>query len=103
MDFARRSEAASPPRELTCLGRINSGCGNRPNDYLDAIEFAERQRLLTWMERLAEHPSRTGDFTERGSDGRAWQVAVVAAHAVVWWVDDAVCEVKVVVVRPADT
>ena len=55
------------------------------------------------MERLAEHPSRNGDFTERGSDGRAWQVAVVAAHAVVWWVDDAVCEVKVVAVRPADT
>lgn len=72
-------------------------------DYLDSLEIAERQRLLVWMERLAGNPSRSGDFTERGSDGRAWQVAVVAGHAVVWWVDDAVCEVKVVAVRPADT
>ena len=44
-------------------------------DYLDSLGIAERQRLLVWMERLAEHPSRDGDFTERGSDGRAWQVA----------------------------
>lgn len=72
-------------------------------DYLDSLDIAERQRLLVWMDRLAENPSRGGDFSEPGSDGRAWQVAVVAAHAVVWWVDDAVREVKVVVVRPADT
>jgi hypothetical protein len=72
-------------------------------DYLDSLQIAERQRLLAWMERLAENPFRNGDFTERGSDGRALQVAVIAAHAVVWWVDDAVCEVKVVAVRPADT
>ena len=71
-------------------------------EYLDSLDFAERQRLLVWIERLAGHPFRNGDFTERGADGRAWQVAVVAAHAVVWWVDDAVCEVKVVAIRPAD-
>ena len=77
--------------------------GEAAYDYLDSLEIAERQRLLAWMERLAERPSRNGDFTECGTDGRAWQVAVVAAHAVVWWIDDAVCEVKVVAIRPAGT
>ena len=72
-------------------------------DYLETLDVSERQRLLVWMERLGQHSSRDGDFTERGSDGRDWQVAVVAAHAVVWWVDGAVCEVKVVAIRPADT
>ena len=70
--------------------------------YLDGLEEAERSRLLTWIERLGTNPFRDGDFTERGSDGRDWQVAVIAVHAVVWWVDGAVCEVKIVAVRPAD-
>ena len=60
-------------------------------DYLDSIEMAERQRLLVWIERLGG-----------GSDGRDWQVAVIAAHAVVWWVDSPVREVKVVAIRRAD-
>jgi hypothetical protein len=72
-------------------------------DYLERLDFSERQRVLVWIERLGQQPHREGDFTERGSDGRNWQVAVIAAHAVVWWVDGAVCEVKVVAVRAADT
>lgn len=71
-------------------------------DYLDSIAMAERQRLLVWIERLAGQPNRDGDFTELGSDGRAWHVAVIAAHAVVWWVDSPVREVKVVAIRRAD-
>jgi len=72
-------------------------------DYLDTLETTERQRVLVWLERLGQHPDDRGDFTERGDDGRAWQVAVLATHAIVWWVDEAVCEVKVVGIRPADT
>ena len=71
-------------------------------DYLETVDVSERQRLLVWIERLGQHPTRNGDFTERGSDGRDWEVAVVAAHAVVWWVDGPVCEVKVVTIRAAD-
>lgn len=72
-------------------------------DYLETLDVSERQRLLVWIERLGQNPNRDGDFTERGSGGRDWQVAVVATHAVVWWVDGPVCEVKVVAIRPADT
>ena len=71
-------------------------------DYLDSLDVAERQRLLVWIERLGQRSSRKGDFTERGNDRRDWQVAVVAAHAIIWWADDAVCEIKVVAIRSAD-
>lgn len=70
-------------------------------DYLEAIELSERQRLLVWIERLGKHPHRDGDFSERGNDGREWQVAVIADHAVVWWVDTPVAEIKVVEIRAA--
>ena len=71
-------------------------------DYLDSLDAAERQRLLLWIERLSRQPSRKGDFAERGSDRRDWQVTVVAVHTIVWWVDEAVCEIKVVAIRSAD-
>jgi hypothetical protein len=72
-------------------------------DYLETLELSERQRLLVWLERLGQHPERSGDFTERGIDGRTWQVSVIATHAVVWWVDGPVAEIKVVSIRAADT
>ena len=72
-------------------------------DYLETLDVSARQRLLAWVERLGQHPTREGDFTERGTDGRDWQVAVIATHAVVWWVDAPVSEVKVAAIRPADT
>ena len=51
---------------------------------------------------LATDVTQEGDFTTRGADGRDWQVAILGLHAVVWWVDHAVCEVKIVAIRPAD-
>lgn len=71
-------------------------------DYLRTLKPAARRRLITWLEALANEPSRGGDFTTRGSDDRDWQIAILGAHAIVWWVDHAVSEVKVVAIRPAD-
>jgi len=71
-------------------------------DYLESQDLSERQRLLVWVERLGQQPDRTGDFIERGGDGREWQVAVLATHAIVWWVDGPVREIKVVAIRQAD-
>jgi hypothetical protein len=71
-------------------------------EYLDSLAFAERQRLLVWIERLGQQPYRTGDFSERGTDRRERQVAVVGDCAVSWWIDGAVCEVKVEAIRAAD-
>ncbi len=71
-------------------------------EYLEPLEDAERQRLIGWIERLANQPDLTGDFQERSNDGREWQVAVIASHAIVWWVDGPVREIKVVAIRNAD-
>lgn len=71
-------------------------------DYLATLKAPARQRLLSWLEALAAYVTKEGDFTTRGTDGRDWQVAILGPHAVVWWVDHAVCEVKIVAVRPAD-
>jgi hypothetical protein len=43
-----------------------------------------------------------GDLTTLGADGRDWQVVILGPHAIVWWVDHAVSEVKIVAIRPAD-
>ncbi len=71
-------------------------------DYLESLDVGERQRLLVWVERLGGQPERRGDFVETGIGGREWQVAVVAMHAVIWWVDCPVREIKVVTIRRAD-
>ena len=71
-------------------------------DYLDGLELAERQRLLVWLDGLVANPSRVGDFVERSADGREFEIALIGRHAIVWWIDDPVREVKVVTIRPAD-
>ena len=72
-------------------------------DYLDSIDLVERQRLLAWLERLSRRPDLDGDFVELGNDGRSWQGAVIATHAVIWWIDSPVREIKVVTIRRADS
>ncbi len=71
-------------------------------DYLDSLDLAERQRLLVWIERLGKQPEQDGDYVEIGIGGRNWNVALVAAHAIAWWVDTPVREVKIVSIRRGD-
>jgi hypothetical protein len=71
-------------------------------DHLATLKPPVRRQLISWIEALATDVSREGDFAIRGTDDRDWQVAVLGNHAVVWWVDHAVSEVKVVAIRPAD-
>lgn len=71
-------------------------------DYLGTLKPPARQRLISWLEALANDPSKDGDFTIRGGDDRDWQVVILGPHAVVWWADHAVCELKIVAIRPAD-
>lgn len=71
-------------------------------DHLATVKAPTRQRLILWLEALATDVTKEGDFTTHGADGGDWQVAILGLHAVVWWVDHAVCEVKIVAIRPAD-
>ena len=71
-------------------------------DYHGSLKAPARLRLIFWIEALARDISRKGDFTTQGTDNREWQVAILGPHAVVWWVDHAVSEIKIVAIRPAD-
>lgn len=71
-------------------------------DYLATLKPTSQLRLLTWLETLGTDFAKEGDYTIRGTDERDWQVAILGLHAVVWWVDHPVCEVKIVAIRPAD-
>lgn len=71
-------------------------------DYLGTLKASVRRRLIFWLEALGTDISREGDFTTRGTDDRDWHVAILGPHAVVWWVDHAAREVRIVAIRPAD-
>lgn len=71
-------------------------------DYLGSLKASVRARLIVWLEALGDDLPNEGDFTTRGEDDRDWQVNILGPHAVVWWVDHAAREVKVVAIRPAD-
>lgn len=71
-------------------------------DYLATLRAAVLNPLLSWIEALGGNISQHGDLVVRGTEDRDWQVSILGAHAIVWWVDDAACEIKIVAIRSAD-
>ena len=62
----------------------------------------EQGRLLAFFEKLAQSPETVADFTERDDSQRVILARVVGKHAVYWWLDSPVNEIKIVHLRPAD-
>ena len=58
--------------------------------------------VMDFIRALAENPDARGDFSEQDETGRIVQVKVVGRHAITFWADHAVCEVKVTHLKPAD-
>ena len=102
MGFAGRRAAAVARTELSVPLPYQVYLRQTVIEFLEPLDYWERLRVLDFCERLGQQPFRDGDFTERGADGRDVQVAILGPYALVWWVDSAVCEVKVVTLRPAD-
>ena len=71
-------------------------------DFLNAA--ARRDRKIVWelLDYLERNPKTKGDFQEIDASGRAIEGLIVGKHAVVYWTDDAVREVKVVAIEFAD-
>ncbi len=63
---------------------------------------AERERILSFLESLANYPELAGDFTERDETGRSVQIKIVGDCALTYWTDHAVKEVKVTKIEKAD-
>ena len=71
-------------------------------EFLRHCRRDERDELLALLGRLGRDPYRRGDFTERDRSGRAIEVLVFRRHAILYWTDHAVKELKVTEIRYAD-
>lgn len=65
------------------------------------IRLRERSQIIRLLRKLRINPFIEGDYVERDSVGRLTQVIIIGSHAVVFWVDHAVKEVKVIDLRLA--
>jgi cyanophycinase-like exopeptidase len=63
---------------------------------------AARERLMRFIRSLADNPHTLGDFSEKDDAGRTVQVKIIGHHAVTFWADHAVSEIKVTHIKPAD-
>ena len=70
-------------------------------ESLPRLKSAERERLLRFFNKLRTNPFLEGDYIEHDNIGRLLQVFVIGRHAVVFWVDHAVKEVKILDLKPA--
>jgi hypothetical protein len=61
-----------------------------------------RERVMAFIFSLGDDPHRRGDYEDRDEAGHEIQVTVVGDHAVSYWADHAVCEIKVINIQPAD-
>ena len=62
----------------------------------------QREAVMSFVRSLADNPHASGDFSEKDASGRVVQVKVVGRHAVTFWADHAVSEIKVTHIQPAD-
>ena len=63
------------------------------------MKIKERNQFLRLFRKLRNDPFMEGDYVERDHIGRLLQVLIVGQHAVVFWADHAVNEVKVIDLR----
>ncbi len=61
----------------------------------------EREVITRFFDDIADDPYRVGDFVELDDVGRNIQVTVIGRHALYFWSDHAVKEVKVIGMKVA--
>lgn len=74
---------------------------------IEALQFerpnqADRHHILSFLESLANHPERAGDYSEKDDAGRLVQIKIIGDYALTYWADHAVKEVKVTKIEKAD-
>ena len=70
-------------------------------ESLRKLPLRQRQELTKFVESLEESPFQRGDYTERDDVGRPIEVRIMGRHAVCYWADHALKEVKVIDLKPA--
>ena len=59
----------------------------------------ERQTITRLLDRLASDPHLPGDYSEQDPIGRPIQVRITGKHAICFWADHAIKEIKIVDLR----
>ena len=70
-------------------------------ESLMSLKAKDRDSLLRFIRRLQTNPFSEGDYVERDEIGRLLQVCVIGRHAIIFWTDHAVKEVKIIDLKPA--
>jgi hypothetical protein len=63
---------------------------------------SEQDKILSFLESLSDDPFKLGDYEERDDIGHSVQIKIIGDHALTYWADHAVKEVKVVRFEKAD-
>lgn len=72
-------------------------------EALRSLRRSERDGIGRFAHSLARNPFQPGDFQEDDALGRANEVKIVGKLAVVYYIDNADCEVRILEVRRADS
>lgn len=70
-------------------------------ELLRKLPLRQRQELTKFVASLESSPFQPGDYTERDDVGRPIEVRLMGRHALCYWADHAVKEVKVIDLKPA--
>lgn len=70
-------------------------------ESLPQLKLKERSQILKLLKKLRSNPFLEGDYVERDNIGRPVQVVILANHALWFWADHAVKEVKIIDLRLA--
>lgn len=62
----------------------------------------DRERIIRYLDSLANDPFQNGDYQEQDAVGRPIQIKVVGEMALTYWVDHGSEEVKVTHIEKAD-
>lgn len=65
-------------------------------ETLRKVPLRQRQELTKFVESLEDSPFQRGDYTERDEVDRPIEVRIMGRHAICFWADHAVKEVKVI-------
>jgi hypothetical protein len=69
-------------------------------DKLRSLRGSQSRSIAQFIDFLADNPDTPGDSTMVDETGRRLQISVIDRHAVVFWYDSPVSEIKVTRIVP---
>lgn len=71
-------------------------------EALGALPLTARRRISMFIDSLASAPTSVGDYSLKDKSGRIIEIKVIGTHAITFWADHAVREIKITDIRSAD-